>query len=547
MAFDLASAKPAGSGFDLSTAKPAQPSAKPITTGEKFAKGLADPFDGGAQLLTQVLPKGVVAAGDRFNNWIADKTGLVARLPEGGVDQQVREGEAAYQARRQAAGETGIDWTRMAGNVVNPANLAIAARLPAAASMAGAVGVGAAGGAGSAALTPVGSGDFWAEKGQQVGIGAFGGAVVPVATNALSRVISPAASTNPQIAALRAEGIRPTVGQTAGGALNRLEEKLTSVPVIGDAISAARRGAANDVNRAAFNRALAPINQALPDDLVGREAVEFTERAIGNGYEALLPRLIVRPDQAFAGGVNSLRQAVNTGAIDPTAARAFNRILNNDVLSKMQGGALTGQTFKQIEGDLGQHISRLAQSTDADQRLVGDALQEVQAEMRRMLVRSNPNQAQELGALNTAWANFKRVQRAAAGVGAEDGMFSPAQLQSAVKALDRSKDKGQFARGNALMQDLSDPAKAILGSKVPDSGTPGRLAAGGLTFLDPTGIAPWAMGAGAAAYLRPSQNALTYLMTQRPQMAQPISNALQQSSPMLVPLGSQIGLQALER
>lgn len=167
--------------------------------------------------------------------------------------------------------------------------------------------------------------------------------------------------------------------------------------------------------------------------------------------------------------------------------------------------------------------------------------------MRRMLVRSNPNQAQELGALNTAWANFKRVQRAAAGVGAEDGMFSPAQLQSAVKALDRSKDKGQFARGNALMQDLSDPAKAILGSKVPDSGTPGRLAAGGLTFLDPTGIAPWAMGAGAAAYLRPSQNALTYLMTQRPQMAQPISNALQQSSPMLVPLGSQIGLQALER
>jgi hypothetical protein len=367
--------------------------------------------------------------------------------------------------------------------------------------------------------------------------------------NALSRVVSPAASTNPQIAALRAEGVRPTVGQTMGGAWNRLEEKLTSVPVVGDAIAGARRGAANDVNRAAFNRSLAPINQTLPPNLAGREAVEFTEQAISQGYDRLLPNLTVRADQPFTTGIANLRQMVNTGAIDPTSARAFNRILTNDVLSKLQGqgAALTGQTFKDIESDLGQHIGRLAQSSDADQRLVGDALQQVQAELRQLLVRSNPNQARELGALNTAWANFKRVQRAASGVGAEEGIFSPAQLQSAVKAMDRSKDKGAFARGDALMQDLSDPAKAVLGSKVPDSGTPGRLAAGGLSFLDPSGVAPLLMGAGGAAYLRPTQNALTYLMTQRPQAAQPVANALRQFSPMFVPLGAQVGLNALDQ
>ena len=41
-------------------------------------------------------------AGNAANNWLADNTGLVGRLPEGGVNQQVREGEAAYQASRGA-------------------------------------------------------------------------------------------------------------------------------------------------------------------------------------------------------------------------------------------------------------------------------------------------------------------------------------------------------------------------------------------------------------------------------------------------------------
>ena len=40
--------------------------------------------------------------------------------------------------------------------------------------------------------------------------------------------------------------------------------------------------------------------------------------------------------------------------------------------------------------------------------------------------------------------------------------------------MDRSKDKSKFAKGDALMQDLSESAKTALGNKVPDSGTPYR-------------------------------------------------------------------------
>lgn len=534
------------------TAAPAWAAAPEIgraTTGDSIAQGLRDPVDAGAQLLTNVLPRGFVTGGNRLNNWLADKTGLVGRLPEGGVDQAVRAQNAAYEASRGP--DAGIDWVRGATNVLHPANLALGAAMPVANTVRGALALGTAAGAVGGALTPATSTteDFATEKLKQVGFGAAGGAAAVPVAGAVGRIISPAASTNPQIQALRAEGIRPTVGQTLGGVANRVEEKLTSVPLLGDAIAGARRGAAADLNRAAYNRALAPIGQQLPQGLAGREAVDFTENALSTGYNRLLPRLTGQADQQWTQGIANLRQMVNTGAIDPNSAAAFNRILDNDVLAKFGGqGAMTGETLKRVESDLGQHIRRLGQSTDADQRLVGDALQQVQAELRQMLVRNNPTQAPRLQELNTGWANFKRVQRAASMVGAEDGVFSAAQLQSAVKATDRSKDKAAFARGSALMQDLSDPAKAVLGSKVPDSGTAGRVMTGGAaSFFDPTGIAPFLVGGGAGAYLRPVQNALTYGLTQRPQSAQAAANALAQFAPTLGLLGGPVAPKLLEK
>jgi hypothetical protein len=440
---------------------------------------------------------------------------------------------------------------RLAGNVLNPANLAVASKIPAAATLAGRVGLGAVGGGVSALLNPVTSGDFATEKAKQVATGAVAGGAVPVVTNALSRLVSPRASTNPQVQLLREEGVRPTIGQTLGGRVNAAEEKLMSVPVVGDAIGRARQGAAADLNRAAYNRALAPINEQLPAGVTGREAVQHVEEALGKRYDALLPNLTFKADQQLGAELSQLRNSVNTGALDPNAAKAFNRILQNDVLGKFRGQqALTGQTLKDIESDLGAQARRFAGSQDADQRLVGDALQEVQAALRRTLERSNPSQAAELKAVNTGWANFKRLQRAAAGVGAEDGVFSSAQLQSAVKALDRSKDKASFSRGGALMQDLSESGKTVLGSKVPNSGTADRIMAGGALpamLLDPSGATTAAMLSAPVLYSRPVQNLLTAAIANRPQAAQPIANALQQSSPLLVPLGAQVGLNLLNQ
>jgi hypothetical protein len=526
---------------------PSQPKADQTTAGERYAKGLRDPIDGGAQLLTKALPQGVVDAGNRLNNWLADKTGLVGRLPEGGVDQQVREGEAAYQAKRGSEAGS-FDGMRLVGNIVNPATL-IGAGAGGAATLPGRMAVGSALGVAGGGLAPVtGEGEYWDDKRKQLMSGAVGGAVAPAVIGGLSRVVSPRASTNPQVALLRQEGVRPTIGQTLGGGWSRAEEKLTSLPVVGDAISHARRGAAEDLSHAALNRALAPINQRLPANLTGREAVQHVDDAISRGYNQLLPSLTARADQQFTANIGNLRQMVNTGAMDPNASRTFNRILQNDVLGKFGGQqAMTGETLKRVESDLGVQINRFANSTDADQRLVGDALQSVRDELRQLLTRSNPNQAAELRRLNTAWANFKRPQRAASMLGAEDGIPSPAQLQSAVKALDRSKDKARFAEGRALMQDLSQAGRSVLGNNVPDSGTAGRLfMGGGLSLLDPTLTAPILLGAGAGMYTRPMQGLLAGAVSRRPQFAQPVAEALRQASPGFGLLGGQMGAQLLQ-
>lgn len=524
---------------------------EPVSRVEKLGMGVMDPVHGGAQLLTHILPDSVVETGNKFNNWLADKTGLVAKLPEKnltsvitgaptGVDALVAKRESDYQARRAASGDTGFDWWRAAGNIASPANKAIPIASPGA-SLGMKVFGGAAGGVASSAMTPTAGPNYWEEKKDQMLTGAAFGGATPVLAAGVSRIISPKASLNQNVAKLRAEGITPTPGQILGGGAKATEEKLTSLPIVGDAIKSGQSRAVYELNQTVANRALKPIGDKLPKNVAGRDAVDYVENALGQRYDALLPKLTVKADNQFATEVNGLSQMIKNGSIDPKYAAAFDRYMKANVLGKFKGqNALTGQTFKDIESDIGQQANRLAQSNDPDARLLADAYKEVQSNLREMLTRSNPQAADELGAINKGYANFKRMQRAASSVAAEDGVYTASQLQSAVKALDKSKDKGAFARGNALMQDLSDPAKAVLGSTVPNSGTADRGFVSLLPLLDPRVAA--AAVASPLIYTKTGQNALATILASRPKGAEPVANALRKASPALSLPAAQVGI-----
>jgi len=359
-------------------------------------------------------------------------------------------------------------------------------------------------------------------------------------TNPMNALVKPAAAIisptiSPQIQSLMKEGVVPTTGQILGGGYKRAEEALSSVPILGDFIKSAQGRAIADVNRVAFNRALTPIGEKLPEGVVGREAIQFVSEKLDDAYGKLLPKMTVLQDQPFQANISSLKNLVQSGAIDPKSVNFFNNWIDNNVVNKFQGqGAISGQTLKQVQSDLRETISRLSASTDADQRLIGDALREAQDQVRQLVTRSNPQYASELKAIDTGYANFKRVERAAAGLGAEEGVFSPAQLQNAVKAMDKSKDKSKFAKGEALMQDLSESAKTALGNKVPDSGTPYRsimaalAASGGAGAMGMPGIAA-ALIASPLLYSQAGQNMLANILTKRPDFANALAAQLNTS------------------
>lgn len=427
-----------------------------------FVQGAADPVVGAVQ-----LGANVIGQGDQIN-------------------QAIRENEA----KQEDLGTSGV--ARFVGNVASPANLMIASRLPAAGSL---FKQGAAVGALGGAIQPVTDQNFAAEKIKQTilggALGGVGGAVLGTAASALNPRVSPAATK------LMQEGVEVTPGQAAGGLWQRLEDKLVSAPFIGGSIAEARRRGIESFNKAALNRALAPIGEST--DEVGREGFKQVKTKIGDAYDKILPQLNVSVDNQFMQDMGNLRSMAQN--MPEAQAKQFDKLLDNLALSRFTpAGLMSGETMKRVESELGKKASNYLRDQSADMRDLGSALQEAQNVLRQLVVRSNPSKAGELQKINEAYANYARLRRASSALGAEEGVFTPSQLLNAVKAEDRTVGKAGFAQGNALLQDLAEAGKTTLGQKVPNSGTADRLSA-----FDILSLAKGAAGSipAAALYSRP--------------------------------------------
>lgn len=197
----------------------------PATLGQKvqasapgrIVQGARDPIDAGAQLLPRGL-EFLTSAGGLAPNTVSDFFGSEAKR----VDAMNAGNEAEYQAARTATGQEGFDGARLVGNVVSPANAAIAARLPAASTTLGRVGTGMLAGGAGGALQPVNMADpeasFAQQKAAQVGLGVVaGGVLTPIAGKlgeALSRWRAGRASQATDIAKL--EGTLRQIADDAG-------------------------------------------------------------------------------------------------------------------------------------------------------------------------------------------------------------------------------------------------------------------------------------------------------------------------------------------
>ena len=364
------------------------------------------------------------------------------------------------------------------------------------------------GGGISALTTPTEEG-----RGQSAAIGAGLGALgVPLMAGA-SRVLSPVMT--PEVKKMISEKISMTPGQIMGGMLKSLEDKATSLPIVGEAINAARRKGIEDFNRAAYKRALEPISGEVPLT-TGREGVRSVKIQLEDAYDSLLPKLTFKPDATLFDSLSSLKK--NVAGLKQEDALLVSNDVKDMIQSRMSDkGIIDGNTFKIVEEDLNKIIGDYKGSTGS-QATIGRAYQQALADIRESLGRSNPQFADELAKINTGYANYARIRAAGSRAGTSE-TFTPNQLSAAVRSADKSAGKGQTATGQALMQDLTDAAEKVLPSQIKDSGTAARLLA--------TDLKSWLIGAATSAPYMPGGRQLTQaLLTQRPETAKELAKLL---------------------
>lgn len=520
---------------------------KPAPQGRDFGflggavRGLRDSIDAGAQMMTRGL-EAIAPAGSRFERFMQDERKRVENINT--------EAEKDYINNWRGGQAPSFDAGRLFGNIALTAPLAPSG---VAATLAGRVAQGAASGAALGTLQPVQEGgDFWSEKAKQAALGgAFGAAAAPV-TSMIGRVVSP--NTSDKVRDLMDAGVTPTPGQILGGMPRRIEENMRSVPVLGSVIRGAEQRAVQEFDTAAINKALFPLGKSVPKNVTGNDAIQFAETSLRDAYDSALNKIKTPAiDNKLLSDLSNLRSMLGNQPKD--MAQRLEHIIDNEILARTDQGRLTGEAIKKAESNLGSLARGLGRSQDYDTRILGDAVEEAQRSLRSWLERvAPPDAARDLQKANAGWAAFKRVQRAASSVAAEDGIFTPAQLHNAVKAMDYSKDKASFARGDALLQDLSSAGKSILGNKVPDSGTPERAMTAGLLGLlggVATGTAsiPWTAAAAAAplaAYLPGGRQMSAALLARRPGFAEPLADSIRYLSPALGASLSPMGKGLLE-
>jgi hypothetical protein len=352
-------------------------------------------------------------------------------------------------------------------------------------------------------------------KSAQIAAGVAGSLVPSAAGNVAGKALAPQLSGD--VKKLLDAGVKLTPGQMGEKGYKTTEEKLRSVPVMGTGIADAEKKALTSWNMATANKALEPVGIKLPDNLDPHQMIAEGQKQLSAKYDQLLPNLTFTKDAQFHTDLQNLIADAGKN-LPPDKAARFDQLIHFRIDSRVGANAnhLTGEQLKQVQSELNSDAAKYTKSLDPADQHLGQMLTDASDALKDAVERQNPNFAPELKKIDQAYAMWVRVENAAANRSGSEGVFTPNDLLSAIKKSDSSTRKRQFAAGDSLLQDWAETGHKVIGSKVPDSGTAGRIelkhAIGGAV----TGAASphallggaGAIGAGRAMYTEPALNAL---------------------------------------
>lgn len=475
-----------------------------------FLMGLKDPISGGAQLLPKALET-ITSLGGTAPNVLSQFFGSEAQR----VGEMVKAEQEAYARQRKAQGETGFDVGRLVGNIANPVTFIGGAAM--APVTAGAI---------QGALQPVtDTQDFYTEKAKQVATGAVGGKVGEVVAKAIGSALNPLVSKAEQT--MRDLGITPTVGQTVGGAARKAEDFAQNLPLIGEAVRNAREKVLFDFNKGVINKALDKIDDKLPANVVGRDAVAYAADQVSNKYDDVLSKMSFNLDMKTTSGILDALNKANLPSVAQRDEAA--KVLNSVVLDKFAGKALTGSEYKAVESDLRKEVSSYLNSSTNAERKIGEALQGVLDTFKKELYAQNPKMTPQLRRIDSAYGDLAVMKRAAAYTGAENGVFTPKHYNAAVRAADASRQKSKYAMGTARGQDIAESALDVMGRDTAST-LEGRLA---LSNLGGSAAALAVSPIAALMYTDSGKKIVDALLRQRPDLARQLGSSVTGAAPAI--------------
>ncbi|OWT62024.1 hypothetical protein CEY11_09470 [Candidimonas nitroreducens] len=324
-----------------------------------------------------------------------------------------------------------------------------------------------------------------------------------------------------------------------------MESKATSLPLIGDMIKGAQNRSVQGFNRATYDQVLAPLGRTYSGP-VGQDGVNAVRQTIGDAYNSALSNMTFRAnDPQFKTDILQLGQMAE--GLGAPQKQTFLNTVKTQIFGKLSPqDTMDGPQLQGVQSELGRLARGYQGDPSFDNRQLGAAIGEVKNAIDQSLPRYNPPEAVEnLSNANAAWSNFTRLRTAAGSQGAMNngGVFTPAQLQNAVRAGDRSVGKGATAAGTAPMQNWSQTGMEVLGRGYPDSGTAGRLGTAGVIgaiaghpemLLNP---ATYLAAAPAMAYTPYGQKLAQALLMNRPASAQALGAAVNRFAPAVSALG----------
>lgn len=471
-----------------------------------FVQGLLDPFRGGAQSIAELMG----AAGLPYFQKEAQR-----------MQESINAEEAAYLAQRKAAGEEGFDAARLMGNIVNPANLvALPARGVSAARALLQTGV-----TGGLMQPVVSEPDttFGEQKARQVAgatiASVAGSAAAKLAGQTLNPLVSKAEQT------MRDIGVQLTPGQMMGGQAKALEEFAANMPLVGSYIADAKEKAIFSFNKGVINKALGRVNEKLPEDVIGRDAVQYANDIIDKKYDEVLSKMKFKLD--FPTYTN-ITKAIK---VPPSAAQrqTVKEIIDQVVYSKLpKSGSIDGTAYKAIESDLRKEAVAYANSQTASERKIGEALFDALDNLKLSLAKQNPSTTSELRRVDAAFGDVAVMKQAAANTNAINGVFTPKQFATAVRQRDQTRNKTAFAAGAARSQNISDAAVQVL-EKDAQSTLEGRLAmqaTGAWSLLQNPATGAAVALAAPVMYSESGLKVMNTLLRSRPEVAKKVGDIL---------------------